>query len=380
MGESGLMKIKAAVLGASAAAAPYGTSRPLEIAEVELDGPGEGEVLVHIRAAGLCHSDLSVIDGNRPRPLPMVLGHEASGTIEEIGPGVTDFRPGDHVVTTFVPSCGHCGPCSDGRPALCEPGFASNSVGTLLSGARRLHRSGRDLHHHLGVSAFAEYATVSQHSLVRVDDSLSFEEAAVFGCAVITGTGSVINTAQLGVGRRVAVIGLGGVGLAALLGAVYRESSIIVALDLSAAKLELARRLGATHTFNASDPHVVDAVREATHGGVDFAFEMAGAMQAMELAYQITRRGGTTITAGLPHPRVAFTVPHVSIVAEERTIKGSYLGSCVPSRDIPRYIQWYQEGKLPVDRLLAGTMRLEDINAGFDRLAQGEALRQTVLT
>ncbi len=374
------MKIRAAVLDATTATAPYGISRPLAIADVDLDGPGEGEVLIRIRAAGLCHSDLSVIDGNRPRPLPMVLGHEASGTVEELGAGVTDFKLGDHVVTTFVPSCGGCAPCIDGRPALCEPGFASNSEGTLLSGARRLHRSGADLHHHLGVSAFAEYATVSQHSLVRVDHSLSFEEAAVFGCAVITGTGSVINTAQLDVGRRVAVIGLGGVGLAALLGALYRESSTIVAIDLSATKLELARRLGATHRFNASDPHVVDAVREATQGGVDFAFEMAGAKQAMELAYRVTRRGGTTITAGLPHPQVLFAVPHVNIVAEERTIKGSYLGSCVPVRDIPRYIRWYQEGRLPVDRLLAGTMRLDDINSGFDRLAQGEALRQTVLT
>lgn len=373
------MRIRAAVLSRSAAETPYSQSRPLEIADVDLDGPAEGEVLLRIRAAGLCHSDLSVIDGNRPRPLPMVLGHEASGTIEEIGAGVKDFVVGDHVVTTFVPSCGQCTPCVGGRPALCEPGFASNSSGTLLSGAKRLHRSGGDLHHHLGVSAFAEYATVSQQSLVRVDKTLSFEEAAVFGCAVITGTGAVINTAQLGAGRQIAVIGLGGVGLAALLGTVYRESTTIVAVDRSAAKLELASRLGATHVFNASDPHIVEGIRDVTHGGVDVAFEMAGAIQAMDLAYRITRRGGTTVTAGLPHPQVMFAVPHVNIVAEERTIKGSYLGSCVPARDIPRYIQWFQEGRLPIDRLLAGTMRLEDINTGFDLLANGEALRQTVL-
>ncbi len=367
------------MLSRSAAATPYSQSRPLEIADVDLDGPAEGEVLLRIRAAGLCHSDLSVIDGNRPRPLPMVLGHEASGTIEEIGAGVKDFVVGDHVVTTFVPSCGQCTPCVGGRPALCEPGFASNSSGTLLSGAKRLHRSGGDLHHHLGVSAFAEYATVSQQSLVRVDKTLSFEEAAVFGCAVITGTGAVINTAQLGAGRQIAVIGLGGVGLAALLGTVYRESTTIVAVDRSAAKLELASRLGATHVFNASDPHIVEGIRDVTHGGVDVAFEMAGAIQAMDLAYRITRRGGTTVTAGLPHPQAMFAVPHVNIVAEERTIKGSYLGSCVPARDIPRYIRWFQEGRLPIDRLLAGTMRLEDINTGFDLLANGEALRQTVL-
>jgi len=358
---------------------PYAISRPLEIVEVELDPPRSGEVLIRMRAAGLCHSDLSVIDGNRPRPLPMVLGHEGAGIIEELGPDVSDLRVGDHVVTTFVPSCGGCAPCLGGRPALCEPGFASNSAGTLLSGARRLHRAGAPLQHHLGVSAFAEYATVSRHSVVRVDRSLAFEEAAVFGCAVITGTGAVINTAKLPEERTVAIVGLGGVGLAALLGARYRHATTIVAIDLSDAKLRLARDLGATHTVNAKNPDVVEAVRDATHGGVEYAFEMAGAVKAMDVAYRITRRGGTTITAGLSPPQALFSVPHVNIVAEERTIQGSYLGSCVPSRDIPRYIEWFQEGRLPVDRLLAGAMGLDAINSGFDALAAGEALRQTVV-
>jgi alcohol dehydrogenase len=373
------MKTRAAILYAMSVAPPYAQSCPLQIAEIDLDPPGPGEVLVRMRAAGLCHSDLSVIDGNRPRPLPMVLGHEGAGVVEELGAGVTDLKVGDHVVTAFVPSCGHCSPCSDGRPALCEPGFASNSAGTLVSGAHRLHRAGHDLYHHLGVSAFADYATVSRQSLVRVDRSLTFEQAAVFGCAIITGTGAVINTAALPVERSVAVIGLGGVGLAALLGARYRRATTIVAVDLSAAKLALAHELGATHTFNAAAANVAEAIRDATHGGVEYAFEMAGAVKAMDLAYRITRRGGTTITAGLSHPQAVFSVPHVNIVAEERTIKGSYLGSCVPSRDIPRYIEWFQAGELPIDRLLSGTMPLEDINIGFDKLAGGEALRQTVM-
>ncbi len=373
------MKTRAALLRTSGLPAPYATSRPLAIIEADLDPPGADEVLIRMRAAGLCHSDLSVIDGNRPRPLPMVLGHEGAGVIEELGSGVTDLRVGDHVVTAFVPSCGACPPCADGRPALCEPGYASNTSGTLLGGARRLHLEGRDLQHHLGVSAFAEYATVSRHSVVRVDRSLSFEEAAVFGCAVITGTGAVINTARLPAASSVAIVGLGGVGLAALLGARYREARVIVAVDLADAKLALARDLGATHTFNARDPDVLAAIREATRGGVEYAFEMAGSVKAMELAYRITRRGGTTITAGLAHPEAQFSVPQVGIVAEERTIKGSYLGSCVPPRDIPRYIEWYQAGKLPVNRLLAGSMSLDGINAGFDALAGGEALRQTVV-
>jgi alcohol dehydrogenase len=376
--QNGRMRTRAAILVRSGAEPPYSQSKPLEVAEVELDPPGPGEVLIRVHAAGLCHSDLSVIDGNRPRPLPMVLGHEAAGVVEELGAGVADLAVGDHVVTAFVPSCGHCEPCSSGRPALCEPGAASNTAGTLRSGARRLHRGGADLNHHLGVSAFAEHATVARDSLVRVDRTLRFDEAAVFGCAVITGTGAVINTAQLPRERSVAVIGLGGVGLSALLGARVQAARTLIAIDLSEQKLALARELGATHTFNASDPDCLAKVRESTRGGVEYAFEMAGSPRALELALKITRRGGTTVTAGLPHPQHMLPLSIVTLVAEERTLKGSYLGSCVPTRDIPRYIEWYQQGRLPVDRLLSETLSLDDINAGFDRLASGATVRQVV--
>jgi len=191
------MKIKAAVLNKMGVQPPYATSKPLAIEEFELDDPGYGEVMVKIGAAGLCHSDLSVIDGNRPRPTPMVLGHEAAGTVERLGPGIDDLKVGDHVVMVFVPSCGHCVPCAEGRPALCEPGAVANGAGSLLSGARRLHRHGADVHHHLGCSAFAEYATVSRRSLVKIDEDLPLDEAALFGCAVLTGVGAVINTAKL---------------------------------------------------------------------------------------------------------------------------------------------------------------------------------------
>lgn len=372
------MKIRAALLTSMQNPAPYAMSRPLDVTDIELDPPGPGEVLVRIRAAGLCHSDLSVIDGNRPRPMPMVLGHEAAGEVEELGAGVKDLAVGDHVVTAFVPSCGHCAPCRESRPALCEPGFAANSAGTLLSGARRLHRHGAAVNHHLGVSCFAEHAVIARESLVRIDRSLPFAHAAVFGCAVMTGTGAVLNTAALPRGASVAVLGLGGVGLAALLGAKLREAREIVAIDLSERKLALARELGATQCFLATDPELVAKVRAATRGGLEYSFEMAGSARALETAWQITRRGGTTVTAGLSHPDAKFSVPHLGIVAEERTLKGSYLGSCVPSRDVPRYIEFFQQGRLPVDRLLAERLRLEDINAGFDRLAGGETVRQIV--
>lgn len=382
------MNMRAAVLRQMGLPHPYAQSKPLSIEFVELSPPGRGEVLVKVRAAGLCHSDLSVINGDRPRPVPMLLGHEAAGVVEALGEGVTDLAIGEHVVMVFVPSCGNCLPCAEGRPALCEPGASANTAGTLLGGGRRLQSaqsateevsSSEVLNHHLGCSAFAEYAVVSRRSLVKIDPTLSFEEAALFGCAVLTGVGAVVNTARVQAGQRVAVVGLGGVGLAAILGAVAAGAARIVAIDVSPEKLTLAKSLGATDAFNASSAECADAIREATTGGVDFAFEFAGSTKAMELAYKITRRGGTTITASLPPPGHLFQVPQVNLVAEERTIKGSYIGTCVPMRDIPRYVALYQQGRLPVNRLMSGTLPLDEINVGFDRLHEGKVVRQVVV-
>jgi Zn-dependent alcohol dehydrogenase len=372
------LKVRAAVLNAMGAAMPYAKSKPLTIEDVELRDPGPGEVLVRMGAAGLCHSDLSVINGDRPRPTPMALGHEAAGVVEALGPGGSDLKKGDHVVLVFIPSCGHCNPCAEGRPALCEPGAASNTAGTLLSGERRIFKDGKPIYHHMGCSAFAEAAVVSRHSLVKVVPDLALDEAALFGCAVLTGVGAVVNTAQVRAGNTVAVVGLGGVGLASVLGAVASGARVVVAIDLSDDKLALAKALGATHTFNAGDADVVNKVKEATKGGVDYAIEMAGSTRAFETAYRITRRGGATITAGLPPPSATWAMPSTNLVAEERTIKGSYIGTCVPSRDLPRYIDLYQSGKLPVNKLMSGRMKLDQINEGFDLLHEGKAVRQVV--
>ena len=235
------MKIKAAILRTMGAELPYVRTRPLAIESLDLAPPGRGEVLVRIAAAGLCHSDLSVINGNRPRPMPMALGHEAAGVVEALGEGVDDLSPGDHVVMVFMPSCGHCNCCSEGRPALCEPGAAANGRGELLAGGSRLHLGSELVHHHLGCSAFADHAVVSRRSLVKIDKSLPLTEAAMFGCAVLTGVGAVVNTAAVKPGQRVAVIGLGGVGLASLLGAVASGAAQVIAVDLSSDKLALAR-------------------------------------------------------------------------------------------------------------------------------------------
>ena len=374
------MITRAAVLRSVGEAAPYADSRPLVIEELTLDPPGPGEVLVGVRAAGLCHSDLSVVNGDRPRPVPMALGHEAAGEVLEVGAGVSSVEPGDHVVMVFVPSCHACGPCEEGRPALCERGAATNTNGTLLSGERRIHAAdGSDVNHHLGCSAFADRAVVSERSLVKIDADLPWAEAALFGCAVLTGVGAVVNTAQVRLGQSVAIVGLGGVGLNALLAAVHSGARTVVAVDVLQDKLELARDLGATHTVLAG-PDAAAEVRDLTSGGVDVAVELAGSVPAWETAYRATRRGGTTVTGGLPNPNAVWSVPPVHLVAEERTIKGSYIGSAVPHRDIPRYVGLYRAGRLPVDRLLGDQVALADINVALDHLASGHALRQVVIT
>jgi len=362
-------------------ARPYADTTPLAIESLSLERPGSGEVMVRMLAAGLCHSDLSVIDASRPRVMPMVLGHEACGEVVEVGPDTGSLARGDRVVLAFVPSCGHCASCTSGRPALCEPGARANVAGTLLSGARRWRRSEDELlHHHLGVSAFAEHAVVSTGSVVRVDTDLDPAIAALFGCAVMTGVGAVVNTARVTASDSVAVFGLGGVGLAALLGAVAVGAHPLIAVDVVPDKLEIARGCGATHVVLASaTDDCVSAVRDASAGGVAFAIETVGSAKALVQAYTATRRGGTTVTAGLPDPSQQFSVPAVSLVVDERTVKGSYMGSCVPARDIPRFIGLYRAGRLPVDRLLTHRLRLDEINAGFDRLASGAAIRQIVI-
>jgi alcohol dehydrogenase len=373
------MKIRAAVLNAMGVPPPYNKTRPLSIETIDLEDPGPSELLVKMAAAGLCHSDLSIINGDRPRPMPMVVGHEAAGVVEKVGPGVDDLKRGDHVVLVFMPSCGRCVPCSEGRPALCDPGLAANIAGTLISGARRLKRNGTYINHQVGVSAFAEYAVVSRNSVVKVDAALPLDVAALFGCAVLTGMGAVVNAAGITAGSTVGVVGLGGVGLSAVLGALAAGASRVIAVDLLDHKLALARQLGASDAFNASKPGFVEEIRAASGGGLEYVVETAGAAEAMATAYKITRRGGTTVTIGLPPPDATLAVPLVNMVAEERTVKGSYIGSCVPVRDLPRYISLYRQGRLPIDRLMTDRIKLDDINAGFERLRRGDAVRQVIV-
>ena len=373
------MKIKAAVLRKVCPTGFFRDSKPLQIETVELDPPQAEEVLIQIKAAGLCHSDLVAIDGERPKPMPIVLGHETMGIVAEVGPGVTAFEVGDHVIPSFVASCGKCDMCRTGRPGLCVPASVANAAGTLMGGHIRLHQNGKNIYHHSGVAAFAEYAVMSEHSLVKIDPSIPAEHAALLGCAVMTGAGAVINTSKITIGDTVAVIGAGGVGLSAMMAAVASGSTKVIAIDLSDAKLEITRKFGATHAFNATDPDIVSKVKAHTDGGVHIAIESAGVPAALELAFNVTRIGGKTIAAGLPSPTRNVSISHFVLGAQERCLKGSYMGSCIPSRDIPKFLSMYQQGTLPIDQLAGDPVKLEDLNEAFDLMQSGGTLWSVLL-
>jgi len=376
------MKSKAAVLHQIGGhARPYSESKPLKIEEVEIGKPGKEEVLIKIKAAGLCHSDLSVIDGNRPRPMPMVLGHEAAGVIVELGDDVKNFQIGDHVVFSFLPSCGHCEYCVSGKAALCNPGAVANNAGELLNGDRKItNAKGETYYHHLGVSGFAEYSVASIYSLVKIDKSYPFEIAALFGCAVMTGVGAVVHTAKVHLGESVLVVGLGGVGLSAILGAKAAGASKIIAADVNQSKLDVAKQFGATHVVNTRDENAMDDLKQnITTSGVDKSVEFAGVMPALDFAFNATKKGGTTVTGALPNPNDRFSLNPLALVGQEKTLKGCYLGSCVPAIDIPNFLELYKNGNLPVDKLITHRLKLEEINEGFERLASGEAIRQVIL-
>ena len=370
------LKITAAVLNEMGAARPYAESKPLHVMELDLAEPGPGELLIRIDAAGLCHSDLSVVNGDRPRPTPMALGHEAAATVVRVGPDAGDFATGDKVVLAFLPACGECVDCLSGRGYLCAPAAAANGAGRMLRGGHRISEHGHDVFHHLGVSAFATHAVVDRRSAVKIPSDIPPEIAALFGCAVLTGVGAVINTAEVTAGESVAVYGLGGVGLSALLGAVAVGANPIIAVDPVPAKRALALELGATAAVDPAE--APGAITELTGPGVDVAIETVGKVSVLAAAYKTTRRGGRTVTVGLPNPADLLSISPVSLVGEAKTLMGSYMGSSIPARDIPRYIGLWRAGRLPVERLLTSVSPLSEINTLLDSLASGEAIRQIV--
>lgn len=366
------LSIRGAVLEETGRERPYLLSRPVSISELHLSAPGPDEILVRIEAAGVCHSDLSVVNGGRERPLPMLLGHEASGRVLDCGAGVTDLEVGDRVVMVFLPRCGECSGCRTGGKQPCVPGTAANTAGTLFHGASRLERAGTPVKHHLGVSAFATHAVVDRRSVVRVDDDIPADVAAVLGCAVLTGGGAVLNAARPGPTDSVAVVGLGGVGMAALITARSLGVREVIGIDNLEEKLEQARAVGADAAYTPA---------QAFERGIraDCVIEAAGHPRAFETAVGLTAAGGTMVTVGLPGPDARSTISPLAITAEAKTIIGCYLGSAIPERDIPVFAQLWREGKLAVETLISSRIRLDEINEAFDHLDAGLAVRQVII-
>ncbi len=370
------MNARGAVLRRADASAPYAASAPLAVETVELLPPRRGEVVVRVVTAGLCHSDLSHIDGTLRKPFPLVLGHEAAGIVEEVGADVTGASVGDRVVFAFVPACGHCTPCLTGHSSRCAHGMAANGKGELLGGGTRFRLNGEPAYHHLGVSAFCERVVCAQESLVRVPEDTPLEIASFFGCAALTGLGAVFNVARVEPGTSVAVFGAGGVGMMALLGALAAGVTQVVVVDPVAAKRALARELGATATVDPTEGDVAAQVAEALGArGADYAIEAAGSPKALEGAIAATGAGGTTVAVGLSRGGASAAVPYGPLVVSEKTVRGSFMGSSVARRDIPRFISLWRAGKLPVEKLVSGEVALDELNAAFDRLASGDAVR-----
>jgi alcohol dehydrogenase len=339
--------------------------------DLELQSPGKGEILVRIEAAGVCHSDLSVVNGNRPRPVPMLLGHEAAGIVEELGEDVDDLFLGQRVVMTFLPRCGDCSGCKSNGKTPCQQGSESNANGSLLGGSRRLSRAGEPIQHHLGVSAFATHAVVSRRSVVPVGADVPAHVAALLGCALLTGGGAILNVAKPTPSAKVAVVGLGGVGMAALITAKATGVEYVVGIDTLPAKLEAARSLGASDAMTSET-----AIERGEK--FDAVIEAAGHPRALEAAIALTAPGGITVTVGLPAPGQPVTIDPLTLTAEARSIVGSYLGSAVPAHDIPIYEELWRSGRLNVEGLVSDTIPLEEINRAMDTLDGGHALRQII--
>jgi S-(hydroxymethyl)glutathione dehydrogenase/alcohol dehydrogenase len=359
------------------AAVQYGYGSPLVVEELEVDPPRAGEVLVRMAASGVCRSDWHEVRGIHRHPVPGVLGHEGSGVIEEVGPGVEGLAPGDHVVLSWLPYCGTCRRCASGRPNLCE-NLGAFDAGYLADGTVRFHKGDLPIHTNVP-SSFAERTVVPANTAIRVDPSLPLEQVALLGCAVMTGVGAVLNTAGVRPGESVVVIGCGGVGLSVIQGARIAGASPIVAVDVVPSKLDLARDLGATDTVlgASGDPEV--AVRRVLPDGADHAFEALGRAQTIELATRVTGPGGTAVLVGMAAPDARPTIDALTITLEERRILGCWYGSCVPPRDFPRLVDLVLSGTLRLDVMIGRTFGLDGINDALALFEHGPEARSVIV-
>ena len=349
-------------------------NKPLSIEDVQISKPGPREVLVRTAAAGVCHSDLHFQNGSYPYPLPAVLGHESAGVVEAVGSDVHYVKPGDHVITCLSAFCGHCEFCITGHMSLCqEPELRRED-----SDAPRISHGGQTVHQFLNLSSFAEQMLIHEHALVKIRPDMPLDRAALIGCGVTTGVGAAIHTASVQPGSTVAVIGCGGVGLSCINGAALAGAARIIAVDMVPAKLELARKFGATDVVNAKDKDVVGEVMEMTQGGVHYSFEAIGLKSTTEQAFRMLRRGGLATVIGMI-PVGTMVEFHGPDFLSEKKIQGSNMGSNRFRVDMPRFIEFYLQGRLHLDDLLSRRIKLADVNDAMEALKTGEVARSVIM-
>ncbi len=349
-------------------------NKPLEIEDVQLADPGPREVLVRTVAAGVCHSDLHFQNGSYPYPLPSVLGHESAGVVEAVGSMVDYVKPGDHVITCLSAFCGHCEDCLTGHMSLCqEPELQRHQ-----DEPPRIAAGGETVHQFLNLSSFAEYMLIHEHALTKIREDMPMDRAALIGCGVTTGVGAVIHTAGVEPGSTVVVIGCGGVGLSCINGAEIAGAARIIAIDTVTSKLDLARKFGATDVINAGDGDPIEAVRELTDGGVHYSFEAIGLKATTEQSFKMLRRGGTATIIGMI-PVGTMIELHGPEFLQERTIQGSNMGSNRFRVDMPRFVDFYLQGKLHLDDMISGRIKLEDVNDALAALETGEVARNVIM-
>jgi S-(hydroxymethyl)glutathione dehydrogenase/alcohol dehydrogenase len=349
---------------------------PLTLEDVQIDAPGPGEVLLKTAASGICHSDLTVIEGGLPVPPPCILGHEPAGVVEAVGAGVTDFAPGDHVIGCLTSWCGVCKFCTHGRPYLCPTQFAGRPFGAK---PRLAAADGSPIHQFANLSSFAERILCPERSLVKIRDDMPLDRAALIGCGVTTGLGAVMNTVHVPAGASVAVIGCGGVGLAAIQGARIVGASKIIAIDAQAWKLDLAQKLGATDCIDASKGDPVTTVHQLTGGGADFAFECIGLVATVQQTVAMTGRGGTAVLVGVVPIQQLVSISAADLTLQEKKITGSYMGSNRFRFDMPKYVDFYLDGRLRLDEMISSRIGLDGVNDAFERMRKGEAARQVIV-
>jgi len=360
------------------AAVLYEANTPLKIVDLEQQGPQAGEVRVRVKAAGICHSDWHIMNGDWQLPLPMVLGHEAAGIVEEVGAGVANVKPGDHIIFSFRPQCGHCLYCSLGRSILCD---GHKSVRwAMLDGSHRLTHKGQNINQMARIGTFSESVVCPSEMLVPIRKEMPWPQAALCGCCVPTGVGAVTSCARVEAGASVLVIGCGGVGLNVVQGARLAGAGMIVACDLLDSKLGYAKEFGATHTFNGKQDNIVERARELTQGrGVDYAFDAIGGEQTTLQILDAIRPGGVAVIVGMAAMAVRAPITPYAMALQEKTLKGTMYGSVRPPIDFPRLVDLYLDGRLKLDQLVSRTYTIEEINEGFTAMRTGQVARGVVV-